>query len=69
MTGRWRSCESENGIHVGGQAVEMDDDDGARASRDAALEFGGIEVVSVGRMSAKTGLAPRALTALPVATK
>jgi len=43
-----RLRESENGIHVCGEAVEMDDDDGARARRDAAFEFGWIEVVGVG---------------------
>jgi len=36
--------------------LEMDDDDGARANCDAALEFGGIEVVSVRADVGENGL-------------
>jgi len=39
--------EGEDGVHVCGEAVEMNDDDSARARCDAAFEFGGIEVVRV----------------------
>src|SRR6516164_3203182 len=40
-------CECQDGIHVCREAVEMYRDDGARARGNAALQFGGIEIVSL----------------------
>src|SRR5215470_5344174 len=40
-----RFGERQNRVHVGGEAVKMNCDNGARSRRYAALEFGGIDVV------------------------
>ena len=50
-----RFGEGKDWVHVGGEAVEMDDHDGAGVRRDAAGEFRRIEVVSVGANVGENG--------------
>ena len=57
----------QNRIHIGRQAEQMDGDDGARAGSDACRDLLGIQIKVPGSISANTGRAPSALTALPVA--
>ena len=51
-----RFRKGQDGIHVGGEAIEMYDHDGARPRRDAAFEFGRINIVSVRANVRENGL-------------